>query len=225
MKPKEPIKLIVDVHESDSGILEDLKERNLGDCSMESLDIGDIEIRFGGHSVLAEIKRNQDFTNSLHSGRLSEQIWWMLNSSLGFPLLIIEGWSPYVTDSTNESDLQKQVDMHRKSIRTLNRRIAVFETKDQNDTCDLLESIIKDIANKKFFHVQRKVILVDDTDDQIVMLSSLPNISVARAQELLEIFGSPENALNHIAEWIEISGITESRLQKIKDVYSKEVQR
>jgi ERCC4-type nuclease len=54
------------------------------------------------------------------------------------------------------------------------------------------------------------------------MLASLPNISVARAQELLEIFGSPENALAHINEWVEISGITESRLQKIKDVYSKE---
>jgi len=149
----------------------------------------------------------------------------MLNSNIGFSLLIIEGWKPYTGGDTTEEDWQKQVDMHRKSIRTLNRRIAVFETKDQSDTCDLLESIIKDVANKKFFHVQRKVLLIDDTDDQIVMLASLPNIGINKAKELLDIFGSPENALTHIAEWIEIDGVTEARLQKIRDTYSKEIQR
>jgi ERCC4-type nuclease len=224
MKPKEPIKLIVDVHESDSGILEDLIERDCAECSMESLDIGDIQIH-SDFSVCAEIKRGADYTNSLHSGRLSEQIYRMLDSTLGFPMLIIEGWQPYTGGDSTEEDWQKQVDMHRKSIRTLNRRIAVFETKDQADTCDLLESIIKDIANKKFFHIQRKVLLIDDTDDQIVMLASLPFVGINKAQELLDLFGSPENALAHINEWIEISGITESRLQKIKDVYSKEIER
>jgi len=221
---KTKVELIVDVHETDSGILEDLTERDCAECSLDSLDIGDIQIH-SDYSICAEIKRGQDYTNSLHSGRLSEQIWRMLNSNIGFSLLIIEGWKPYTGGDTTEEDWQKQVDMHRKSIRTLNRRIAVFETKDQSDTCDLLESIIKDVANKKFFHVQRKVLLIDDTDDQIVMLASLPNIGINKAKELLDIFGSPENALTHIAEWIEIDGVTEARLQKIRDTYSKEIQR
>lgn len=225
MKPKAIPEIIVDVHEKDSGILEDLRDRNIGNCTMEALDIGDIEIRFGGFHVLAEIKRGQDYTNSLHSGRLSEQIFRMLDSTLGFPMLIIERWSPYTGGDTTEEDWQKQVDMHRKSIRTLNRRIAVFETKDQADTCDLLESIIKDIADKKFFHIQRKVILVDDTDDQIVLLASLPNISVARAKELLDLFGTPENAFTHIDSWIEVNGITEDRLKGLKAIWSKEIQR
>lgn len=218
MKPKELPKLIVDVHEKDSGILEDLIERDCADCSMEALDIGDILIQ-SKIPVLAEIKRGNDYTNSLHSGRLSEQIFRMLDSTLGFPMLIIEGWSPYTGGDTTEQDWQKQVDMHRKSIRTLNRRIAVFETKDQVDTIDLLESIIKDIQDGKFLHIQRKVILVDDLDDQIVLLASLPNISVTRAKEILDLFGSPENAFTHIDSWVEINGITDSRLEKIKDIW------
>ena len=54
--------IIIDVHENDSRIFDDLSSKDLGMIkSGESLETGDILIRFDGYIVGIEIKRKHDF--------------------------------------------------------------------------------------------------------------------------------------------------------------------
>ena len=206
MKPKEVPFIAVDIHESDSGLFKKLEARKIGECVEKHMVTGDVAIRFGGYEIGMEIKRGEDFFNSLHSGRLHDQLY-RLTVEYDFPVLVAE-------------------DVHdRKALRTLNRRVCVIPTDDMDDTIDLIESFVKDIKAKKFQYLRRKIVLIDDIDPQIKALCAWPNISVTRARELLDLFGTPENCFTHIKEWDEINGITDERLQKLIAIWSKEMPR
>jgi ERCC4-type nuclease len=223
-KPKEIPDIYVDIFEAQSGLAEAIRRRNLGNVIEQQMETGDIVIRYKGIDIGWEIKRGNDLDNSIKDGRLHDQLYRCINT-FSFPGLIVEGWHPYVGDDTTEDDIAKTVTKFKKTMWRFNDFVTTYETKDQEETIDLIESKITNIRLGKFKYLRRKILLEDSTDGQINFIAGLPFVGINKAQELLDIFGSPENALNHIAEWIEISGITESRLQKIKDVYSKEVQR
>ena len=211
MKPKEVPEIFVDIHEDDSGLFDELKKCDIGEVIKKHMETGDVVIRYGGFDVGIEVKRLSDFTNSLYSGRLHNQLV-RLTEEFSYPLLIIEG--------EGRGDYSQD----RKAIRSLNRKICVYETEDMGDTISIIESIIKDIKLKKFQYLRRKIVIIDDCDPQLVFLSGLPNISLARAKELLDLFGTPENAFTHLDEWIEIDGISEGRLKIIKDIWSKGIE-
>ena len=186
------------------------------------METGDVVIRFGGHSVGIEIKRESDYTNSLHSGRLSDQVYRLIRE-YSFPMLIVENWHPYVDDDTTEDDVRKAVHKHKQSVRTFNQRLATYETRDMDDTLSIIQSVVRDMVSDKIGYIRRPIILEPSPDPQIVFLASLPNISAARAKEILDRFGCPWNAImNHLNSWAEINGITESRLEKIKEVLEGE---
>lgn len=202
-------KIYVDVHEDDSDIYSAISARQLGVVQNKNLTTGDVVIRFKGYEVGIEIKRKFDFDNSLHNGRLHDQMY-RLTKTYNFPVLIIEGWNG------------DEMDKHVKKTRTLNRRICLYHTEDQYDTVSLMEDMIRDMKKGKFNVLRRKVVMVDDTDPQVNFLASLPNISVARAVDLLDRYGSPERAFKDIENWEVVKGINESRLEKIQGIWSKE---
>ena len=216
--------ITVDVHETDSGLADRLRELGIGDVANESMETGDVVIRFGGHSVGIEIKRESDYTNSLHSGRLSDQVYRLIRE-YSFPMLIVENWHPYVGDETTEVDVRKAMKKHIESIRTFNRRLATYETREMDDTLSVIESVVADLVAGRFNFIRRPIILEPSPDKQIVFLASLPNISATRAGELLELFGCPENAIGHVDEWDEVKGITKARVEIIKEVLRKEMER
>lgn len=217
---KPQAEIYIDVHEDDSGLIDVLESRGIGNCQRLSLETGDVVIRHNGHEVGIEIKRVHDYLNSLHSGRLSDQLFRMLQT-YDFPILIVEGWKPFVGDDTTAEDVEETVTKYNKSIRTLNRRICVIETADQQDTADVIEGFIADINAKKFHYLRRKVIL-QETSPQLKVLCSLPNVSIARAEEILDIWGSPRRAIEFVDEWTEINGITQERMEKIKEILEGE---
>lgn len=217
--------IYVDVHEDDSDIFRDLTARQLGVVQGgESLKTGDILIRYKGYDVGIEIKRKQDFQNSLQSGRLHDQIY-RLTKTFNFPILIVEGWQPWVGPDTEEKDIIKKVNAHNKTIRTLNRRICTYETREQMDTVDLISDIVQDLKKGKLNVLRRKVVLQDDRDPQVNLLAGLDNIGVSRALDLLEMFGTPEKAFENLNEWILVDGINKSRLTKIRNIWNQEVPR
>ena len=217
--------IFVDVHEDDSDIFRDLTARQLGVVQGgESLKIGDILIRYKDYDVGIEIKRKQDFTNSLQDGRLHNQIY-KLTKAFNFPILIVEGWQPWVGPDTEEKEIIKKENAHNKTIRTLNRRICTYETREQMDTVDLISDIVRDLKIGKLNVLRRRVILQDDRDPQVNLLAGLDNIGVSRALDLLEMFGTPEKAFENLDEWILVDGINKKRLTKIMNIWNQEVPR
>jgi len=67
------VKIIVDVHEDDSGIDKSLKLLEMP-IEVRSLVTGDVVLNYGGYTVGIEIKRFNDFQNSLYTGRLHDQM-------------------------------------------------------------------------------------------------------------------------------------------------------
>lgn len=215
----EPVEIIVDIFEDNSNLAKELEKRNIGEVTVRKLITGDVVLRCNGYEAGLEIKRNQDFTKSLQDKRLHWQIIRCIRE-FDFAALVIESWSPYVTDETTEEHLKETVSKYKKTKRTLNRSITVEETKDQNETIELIEGYIDSMQKNKFGHLRRKVI-IEDLDPQVNALCGYPNISPARARQLLELFGTPENAFAQLKDWIEINGITESRLAEIKRIWSE----
>jgi len=219
MKPTPEI--IIDTHEADSDIASAIIDRNIGQVIVRTMETSDITINYLEHKIGIEIKRDADFNSSLYSGRLHEQIY-RLTQDFTFPILIIEGWSPYVPDDVDDIDdyLEKAVGKHIKTVRTLNRKLTTYETKDQSDTIGLIEAILDDINNGKFFQLKRRVTLIDAGSYQERLLAELPNVGIVKANQILCRFKTVSKALSIecIDEWLEIPGITDSRLKEIKDV-------
>jgi ERCC4-type nuclease len=216
--------IYVDIHEQDSRIFDAISARNLGVVKGKHLETGDVLIRFKGLDVGIEIKRKADFDNSLKKGRLHDQIY-RLTKSFKFPILIVERWHPYIGQDTGEDEVLRKMDIHKKQIRTLNRRICVIETNDQEDTVDEIERIVNSMKEGKLNVLRRKVILQDEQDPQVNLLAGLDNIGVARALDLLEMFGTPEKAFQNLDDWILVDGINKRRLKKIRNLWLEEVPR
>jgi ERCC4-type nuclease len=216
MKPKEVPKIIVDIHEKESGLFEDIYARNIGDCTEEYLISGDVAISYGDKSLGIEVKRESDYENSLYSGRLTNQIVNMAEV-YDMSFLIVENWHPHFIDF-DEKVIADKVRRHELSIRTLNRRVICYETKNQIETLDLIEEIIKDLVSGKLFQMKRKAINVLSDSPSVSFIASLPNVGVERARLILEKFRCPLDALNNIDAWEEVPGITSKRVDEIKKI-------
>lgn len=198
------MRITVDIHEPDSlyqgllGLGVQLEKRHL--------ETGDVVIDHEGLFVGIEMKRKSDFDNSLHSGRLHDQVC-RLYENYTYPILLIESWDG------------EDVDRHLQQVETLNLRIATYKTRGERETVEFIDKIIRLIKQKKLIIMKRPVIVEDDIDLRIQVLSSLPNINKARAAEILAKYQCLEDAFAHVDSWIEITGITEERLAIIRKIW------
>jgi DNA excision repair protein ERCC-4 len=216
MKPKEVPKIVVDIHEKESGLFEDIYARNIGDCTEEYLLSGDVAISYGDKTVGIEMKREHDLDNSLRDNRLKNQIINM-NIVYNVSFLIIQEWHPHVTEFDNEYTLANKVRIHDKTVKTLNRRVITYETLTQSESIEVIEDIIKDMISGKLFHMTRKPVDIGADNPQIDLISRLPNVGIERATLILEAYGTPLNALNNVNKW-DIPGITADRIDVIKSI-------
>lgn len=216
---KELIEIFVDVHESDSDIFSAIGARGLGICTMKHMESGDVVLLSPFlFTVGIELKRGSDFENSLHSGRLSQQICG-LYEHYDFPVLIIEDWHPFVGEDDTEDTIKEKVRTHEMTIRTLNRRICVYESKHQEHTIDIITELVRDLKARKLNVIRRKVIIEPGLTPPIAFLASLPHIGVTKAEDLLYKYKSVKEALANVDSWVEFNGITTERLAEIKVIW------
>lgn len=62
------------------------------------------------------------------------------------------------------------------------------------------------------------VVVEDDMADSLKVVCSLPNIDRVIGARILEQYGNPINALNHLDSWEEIEGIGKKKLDRIKSI-------
>ena len=126
----------------------------------------------------------------------------------------------------SELNFQKKISKYRKTMRTLNECTCVIETDDMDDSLDEIARIISRLKSGKMGTIRRQVTLHDDRKNpQVNLIAGLNNVGVARAHELLDMFGTPEKAFANLDEWISVNGITEKRLQTIRNIWSEEIPR
>jgi len=209
------IEIIVDIHEQDSEVAEKIASRELGACHMRHMETGDVVLRHDFYTVGLEIKRGQDFDNSLKSGRLHDQIA-RLTENFDFPILIIEDWHPFVGEHDIDEDIEEKRRKHAMTVRTLNRRICTYSTPHLDATVDLIAELCRDLEMKKLNVLRRPVIIAEGVSNQMKILCALPNVKETIAERILKKYKTVSNALSNLESWTEIHGIGTKKLEKIR---------
>lgn len=217
----EMVEIIVDIFEQDSEVADHISRRQLGICRMKHLETGDIILRYKCYTVGIEVKRGQDFSNSLKSGRLHNQIA-RLTECFDFPILIIEDWKPFVGDDDDQASIKEKVRKHNMTVNTLNRRITTYETKHLEATVDLIEELCRDLKMKKLNVIRRPVVVEPGLSDSMKVICSLPNVKEILGERILDKYHTVQNALDNIDSWEDIEGIGKVKLARIKRTLTEE---
>jgi ERCC4-type nuclease len=217
----ELIEIHVDIHEQDSEVAHYISARDLGVVIIGHMVTGDVVLMYRGYTVGIEIKRGADFDNSLKSGRIHDQLC-RLTESYDFPILIVEDWHPYVGREDDAESISEKKRKHDMTIRTLNRRVATYETPHLEATLDLVEELCRDLKKNKINVLRRPVKVEEDMMDQMKFICSLPNVKRVLGERILDRYKTPENALANLDNWTEIDGIGKVKLARIKRTLKEE---
>ncbi|MEM4247383.1 MAG: DEAD/DEAH box helicase, partial [Candidatus Woesearchaeota archaeon] len=188
-KPEQPIVVFADYREKGSGVLKELV--NLGaSLKLEMLDVADYVL---SPRCAVEFKTVDDFAQSVIDGRLLEQLK-QIKQHYDRPVIIVEG----------SQDLFKVRNIHPNAIRGMLATIAVsygipiIYTKDAKDTAAQLVAIAKreQEFRKDTFqpHTEKPASTLQEQQEYIV--SSLPNVGLNLAKELLKHFKSVKGIVN-----------------------------
>jgi Fanconi anemia group M protein len=212
-------RIFADYREKGSGVLKELVELGVS-LKLEMLNVADYVL---SPRCAVEFKTVEDFAQSLIDGRLLEQLK-QLKQHYERPVIIVEG----------TQDLFSVRNIHPNAIRGMLATIAVnygipmIYTKDAKDTAAQLVAIAKreQAFSKETFqpHAEKRALSVQEQQEYVV--SSLPNVGLQLAKELLTHFKSVKNVINASEEELkEVDGVGEKKAKAIKDAVEKEYQK
>lgn len=206
------VKIFADYREKGSGVVKELVDLNVA-VKLEMLAHADYLL---SSRVAVELKLVDDFVSSLIDGRLLEQLK-NVKKSFERPIIVIQG----------TQDIYAVRNVHPNAIRGMLAAIMVsygiplIQTKDEKDTAQLLIAIARreQDEDKKDFapHADRKPPTLHEQQEYLV--SSLPNIGLNLAKELLKHFKSVKGVMNATEEELVIvEGVGEKKAKGIKDI-------
>ncbi|MCK5107411.1 MAG: DEAD/DEAH box helicase [Nanoarchaeota archaeon] len=209
---KNEILIFIDQRERSSDIARALKDKGVT-IKVEQLKAGDIVC---SDNVAVELKKVDDFVNSIIDGRLLEQMK-KLKENYKCPLLIIEG----------TQDIYTVRRMHPHAIQgmlatiTVNYGIPILYTKNAEETASILYIIAKreQENSKNYFspHFNKQNLSLKEHQEYIV--SSLPNIGPVAAKELLKKFGNVKDIINaDEKELIKVENIAKTKAKRLREV-------
>ena len=184
---------------------------------MQQLEIGDFVL---SQDVIVERKTVADFLQSLIDGRLFTQLEKI--SSYPSPLIILEGKKDdlFTTRAINENAIKAAL----MSI-TLNFRVPIIFTNDEEETADYLFLIAKreqlDRQKEISLRVGRKGLTLPEQQQFIV--EGFPLIGPNTAKKLLKHFKSIKNIVNASdAELQEVDKMGPKKAKQIKEILEEE---
>ncbi|MCX6709568.1 MAG: DEAD/DEAH box helicase [Candidatus Woesearchaeota archaeon] len=189
MPEGEEIKMIVDHREKSSSLVRELSEAGIR-LQMESLDIADYVL---SSRVAVEIKRVQDFVDSIIDGRLLSQIRSM-KENYEHPLIIIEG----------TEDIYSARKIHPNAIRgmlstiIIDYAIPIIQTRNFRESAAMLTLIARreQIGRENGFSAHAEKRRGSLREQQEYIVSSLPGIGSELSRNLLSLFGSVKAIVN-----------------------------
>ncbi len=217
MNADEKLKVFADFREKGNSIFKELADAGVV-VQLEMLDSADYVL---SSRVGVEVKKVQDFVDSIVDGRLLSQLK-VLKEKFERPIVVIEG----------QEDLFAVRNVHPNAIRGMLATIAVsygipvIQTKDYRDTSALLISIAKREQEKnddKNFspHSSRKPLSLKEQQEYLV--SALPSVGPCLAKDLLVSFKSVKSIVNASEEDLKkVDKVGDKTAKAIRDVFDKE---
>jgi len=210
------IKIIVDYRELRSNVARKLFDRG-AEIDSQSLPVGDFIL---SEDVCVELKKVDDFVNSLVDGRLFVQAK-QIRRNFKKPLYIIEGKLASIFEVRN---------VHPKAIRAalvsllLDYQIPFLFAHSEEETAELLHTI----AEREQFERNKEVALRGNkkafsfAEQQQFFIEGIPSIGPSLAKNLLKHFGSCNAVLNASLEDLQqVEKVGEKKAQLIKDIVDR----
>ncbi len=167
--------------------------------------------------IVVEKKTLQDFIKSIMDKRLFSQLKQM-KENFDKPVLIIEG------EGSLYGYLNPNVIRGALAAVAIDLEIPIIWTKDPADTAGILYWM----ARREQMDERRPVSLINKKtpetmeEQQEFLISSLPNISLVRAKELLKYFKNPENVFKASEDDLKkVKGIGEKIARNIRKVLER----
>ena len=208
-----PGKIIIDVHERQSGIPDTLAELG-AEIEIASLPAGDYAV---GADTLVERKRVLDLHAAVLKGRLWPQLG-KLRAACVFPYLLVEG-----------SDLDRGP-LHHNAVRgvclaVIDQWIALLRSGYQRDSALWIHRLavrcqeIEPAAARPAYEQRTRPKPGEETAE--ALLASVPGISTTSARALLERFGSVAAVVAaDPAEWLAVPGIGRERARALEETFN-----
>ena len=211
---KQDVLVHADHREKGSPVIKALIELGVS-VRLETLEKCDFVI---SNKVGIEYKTDQDFVNSIIDGRLLQQLKEL--RSFERPLVIIEGEDYYTHRGIHPNAVQGML-----ATIAVSFGIPVLQTKHAKETSKLILAIAKreqTTENKDYSpHSEKPTHSLQGLQEYLV--SSLPNVGLTTAKDLLKEFGSAKNVINATKEELQkIEGIGKKISEQIKDVTDKD---
>ncbi len=210
------IKVFIDAREKGSKTMKELIE--LG-CTIELSKLDSADYLVSSRCAI-EFKTTKDFVDSIIDGRLLEQTR-SLKKNFERPILIIEGTEDiYSVRKVHPNAIQGML-----ATIAVSYNIPILQTRNFKETANLILIIAKreqqDIDKDFMPHSEKKTSSIKDKQEYIV--SSLPNIGLKHAKELLSKFKSVKNVMNaEEKELKDVELIGEKKAKAIKEVIDEE---
>jgi ERCC4-type nuclease len=208
-----PVKVIVDVHERQSGIADTLAELG-AEIEVAALPAGDYAV---GADTLVERKRVLDLHAAVLKGRLWPQLG-TLRGACAFPYLLVEG-----------TDLDRGP-LHHNAIRgvclaVIDQGIALLRSGYQRDSALWIHRLAvrcqqREPAAERPAYAQRPR-PKPGSETAEALLAAVPGISTSSARALLERFGSVAAVVAaDPSEWSKVPGIGPERARALEQTFS-----
>jgi ERCC4-type nuclease len=207
-----PVKIIVDIHERQSGIAETLAELG-AEVEFASLPAGDYAV---GADTLVERKRVLDLHGAVLKGRLWPQLG-RLRAACPFPYLLVEG-----------TDIDRGP-LHHNAVRgvclaVIDQGIALLRSGYQRDSALWIHRLavrcqeVEPAAARPTYAQRPRAKPGEETAEAV--LSAVPGISTSCARALLERFGSVAGVVAASSvEWLAVPGIGPERARALEETF------
>jgi DNA excision repair protein ERCC-4 len=210
----EVVRIVVDVHEHQSGIATTLAELG-AEIEIAALPAGDYAV---GAETLVERKRVLDLHAAVLKGRLWPQLG-KLRSACAFPYLLVEG-----------SDLDRGP-LHHNAVggvclAVIDQGIALLRSGYQRDSALWIHRLavrcqqLEPAAERPAYAQRPRPKPGDETAE--ALLAAVPGISVASARALLQRFGSVAAVVAaEPADWLAVPGIGPERARALAETFNR----
>jgi ERCC4-type nuclease len=207
-----PVKIIVDVHERQSGIAETLAELG-AEIEVSALPAGDYAV---SADTLVERKRVLDLHAAVLKGRLWPQLG-KLRAACAFPYLLVEG-----------SDIDRGP-LHHNAVRgvclaVIDQGIALLRSGSPRDSALWIHRLavrcqqVEPSADRPAYAQRPRPRPGEQTAE--ALLSAVPGISTSCARALLARFGSVAAVVAAgPAEWLQVPGIGPDRARALTESF------
>jgi ERCC4-type nuclease len=208
-----PVKIIVDVHERQSGIADTLAELG-AEVEIAALPAGDYAV---GADTLVERKRVLDLHAAVLKGRLWPQLG-KLRAACSFPYLLVEG-----------TDIDRGP-LHHNAVRgaclaVIDQGIALLRSGYQRDSALWIHRLAvrcqesEPAAERPAYSQRPRPKPGHETAE--ALLSAVPGISTRSARALLDRFGSVAAVVAaDPADWLTVPGIGPERAYALEETFT-----